>query len=425
MHHSQTSIVRIALFCSLMLLAPLLSAEERTARPDINSYFQDPDWQQWVNTFESPGREVFDKRHAIVAASGVKAGMAVADIGAGTGLFTRLFADRVGAAGKVYAVDISQPFVKNILRTSREQGLVNVEGVVNSDKDVSLPADSIDIAFLVDTYHHFEYPVSMLASIRKSLRASGTLIIIDFRRDPHRSSNWVMGHVRTGKDTVIDEVTGAGFQLIDDKPLLHTNYYLEFRKSDSSASQAAQPSFDCSKASGSIEELICQNDEFAALDRKLAKYFKLATESYPAKELKTLKAEQRGWIKGRNDCWKSDDKSECVRSHYQHRITDLQITTGSAVITHSAVFICNPDKHDSITAVIYKETELPAAVLTRLSDEIDEQKLLFLSRSGSGARYLGQNVEFWSNDTQATVSWGVTDSEKLLCHVFVTPASGI
>ena len=215
-----------------MLLTPLLSSEEQAVSPDINSYFQNPDWQQWVNTFERTGREVFDKRHAIVAASGVKAGMVVADIGAGTGLFTRLFADRVGSAGKVYAVDISRPFVENILRTSREQGFVNVEGVVNSDKDVSLPADLIDIAFLVDTYHHFEYPVSMLASIRKSLGADGTLIIIDFRRDPHRSSKWVMGHVRAGKDTVIDEVTGAGFQLIDDKPLLRTNYYLEFRKSD-------------------------------------------------------------------------------------------------------------------------------------------------------------------------------------------------
>jgi len=231
MHHSLTSIVRIPLFCSLMLLAPLLSAEEQAVSPDINSYFQNPDWRQWVNTFERPGREVFDKRHAIVAASGVKPGMVVADIGAGTGLFTRLFADRVGAAGKVYAVDISRPFVENILRTSREQGFINVVGIVNSDKDVSLPADSIDIAFLVDTYHHFEYPVSMLASIRRSLGAGGALIIIDFRRDPHRSSNWVMGHVRAGKDAVIDEVTRAGFQLIHDKPLLRTNYYLVFRKS--------------------------------------------------------------------------------------------------------------------------------------------------------------------------------------------------
>ena len=192
-----------------------------------------------------------------------------------------------------------------------------------------------------------------------------------------------------------------------------------------SASQAAEPSFDCSKANGSIEELICQNDELAALDRKLAKYFKLATESYPAEELKTLKAGQRGWIKGRNDCWKSDDKFQCVRSHYQHRITDLQITTGSAEITHSAVFICTPEKHDSITAVFYNETELPAAVVTRLSDDIDEQKLLFLTRSASGAKYLGQNVEFWSKGSEAIVTWGVIDTAEFKCKLDAGNTGGI
>ena len=229
---SLTTIVRIALLFSLMLFTSLLFAEKRAASPDINSYFQNPNWRQWVNTFERPGREVYDKRHEIVAASGAKTGMIVADIGAGTGLFTRLFADSVGAAGRVYAVDISRPFIENILRTSGEQGFVNIEGVVNSSKDVSLPTDSIDIAFLVDTYHHFEYPFSMLASIQRALKAGGALIIIDFRRDPHRSSKWVMQHVRSGKDVVIDEVTQAGFHLIDDKPLLRTNYYLVFKKPD-------------------------------------------------------------------------------------------------------------------------------------------------------------------------------------------------
>lgn len=208
-------------------------AEEQSVRPGINRYYQNPDWNQWVNTFERPGREVYDKRYAIVDAAGVRPGMFVADIGAGTGLFTRLFADRVGSDGRIYAVDISRPFVDNIMRTAREQGLTQVKGIVNSQKDVSLPPDSIELAFLVDTYHHFEYPASMLSSIHASLRAGGRLIVIDFRRDPRHSSRWVMGHVRAGKDTVIDEITRAGFHLIDDKALLRTNYYLVFRKRDS------------------------------------------------------------------------------------------------------------------------------------------------------------------------------------------------
>ena len=205
-------------------------AEEQNVRPGINRYYQDPDWQQWVNTFERDGREVYDRRHAIVDASEVRPGMVVADIGAGTGLFTRLFAQRVGPQGRVYAVDISRPFVTNVLRTSRELGFDNVEGIVNNQKNTMLPPASTDLAILVDTYHHFEYPATMLSSIYAALKPGGRLVVIDFRRDPQRSSRWVMGHVRAGKAVVSEEITNAGFRLIDDKPLLRTNYYLVFEK---------------------------------------------------------------------------------------------------------------------------------------------------------------------------------------------------
>ena len=235
MFRSITNAARTLAYCmfSFLIAASISHAEEQNIRPGINRYYENPDWQQWVNTFERPGREVYDKRHAIVDATGIRPGMAVADIGAGTGLFTRLFAERAGPQGRVYAVDISRPFIENIIRTSQERGFTNVEGVVNGQKDVSLPPDSIDLAFLVDTYHHFEYPASMLSSIHRSLRPGARLIVIDFRRDPRHSSNWVMGHVRAGKDAVIDEITRAGFRLIDDKALLRTNYYLVFSRLDS------------------------------------------------------------------------------------------------------------------------------------------------------------------------------------------------
>ena len=156
--------------------------------------------------------------------------MTVADIGAGTGLFTRLFARAVEPGGTVYAVDISDTFVENILRTCREQGLTNVQGIVNSQHTTGLPDDAVDLAFVTATYHHFEYPDDMLASIHRALRRGGRLIIIDFRRDPRISSRWVMSHVRGDRDQVIREVQAAGFRLVDDKPLLRTNYFLEFRK---------------------------------------------------------------------------------------------------------------------------------------------------------------------------------------------------
>jgi len=232
MIRSDKVVIKSLMMICLLLFVSLTLAEVQSVRPGINAYYKNPDWQQWVNTFERRGREVYDMRYAIVEASGVRQGMAVADIGAGTGLFSRLFAHRVGPNGKVYAVDISRPFVENIIRTSREQGLDNIEGIVNNDKDTLLPPASIDLAFMVDTYHHFEYPDSMLQSIQKALKPDAQLIVIDFRRDPQRSSRWVMGHVRAGKQQVIKEIAAAGFYLIDDKPLLRTNYYLVFSKSD-------------------------------------------------------------------------------------------------------------------------------------------------------------------------------------------------
>jgi ubiquinone/menaquinone biosynthesis C-methylase UbiE len=224
---------RLFLFSLLVLLlaAGTLAAQEQSVRPGINRSYEHPNWQQWVNTFERRGREVYERRHAIVAASAVRPGMAVADIGAGTGLFTRLFARAVAPGGTVYAVDISDTFVENILRTCRAQGLDNVQGIVNTPHDTGLAEDKIDLAFVTATYHHFEYPDDMLASIHRALRRNGRLIIIDFRRDPRISSRWVMSHVRGDRQQVIREVQAAGFRLLDDKPLLRTNYFLEFKKS--------------------------------------------------------------------------------------------------------------------------------------------------------------------------------------------------
>ncbi len=216
--------------CVVLVFTSAPFAQERSVRPGVNSYYMDPEWEHWVRQFESRGREVFDLRMQIVAASNVRSGMHVADIGAGTGLFTRLFSPVVGSQGKVYAVDISGPFVENIVRDSRNRGLSNVIGVVNTARDVKLEAESIDLAFTVDTYHHFEYPQSMLQSIHKALRPNGRLIVVDFRKVPQFSSGWVMGHVRAGRLEVIDEITSEGFVLVDDKSLLRTNYFLEFRK---------------------------------------------------------------------------------------------------------------------------------------------------------------------------------------------------
>ena len=228
-----SAVVRKAfVFLLLSLLLPgYLLAEETNVRPGINNhYLSDPDYQQWVRIFESPGREVFDQRKAVMQALNIQPGMEIADIGAGTGLYTRAFSHEVGPAGTVYAVDIAENFINGIMSQAAAAGVNNVVGIVNTAKEARLDPASIDLAFVCDTYHHFEYPRSMLRSIHQALRPGGSLVIIDFRKVRGFSSNWVMSHTRADRDTVINEVESEGFKLAEDLDFLKTNYYLRFTR---------------------------------------------------------------------------------------------------------------------------------------------------------------------------------------------------
>lgn len=211
------------------LVAPACAAPPG-ADPSVNQPYQSPRFEQWVQRFERPGREVYDQRERILEAIGIERGMHVADVGAGTGLFTLLFAERVGEDGRVYAIDVSRPFIDQIGRRAREAGLNNVRTIVNTQRSVELPPASIDLAFMSDTYHHFEHPAQMLASIHAALRPGGELAVIDFRRQPGISSHWILQHVRAGKPEVIAEITAEGFELIDEPDFLRENYLLRFRK---------------------------------------------------------------------------------------------------------------------------------------------------------------------------------------------------
>jgi ubiquinone/menaquinone biosynthesis C-methylase UbiE len=222
----------LASLLSGLLLAFTVSvpAAEQNVAPGINRHYEHADYDDWVSRFESTGREVYDQRHSIVDALDLKSGMRIADVGAGTGLFTILFAKAVGTAGKVFAVDISDNFVHNIIRRADKQGLKNIEGIVNSQKDTKLKPGSVELVFISDTYHHFEYPQAMLHSMHQALTPGGRLVIIDFRKQQGVSSGWVMSHVRADKQSVIREVEAAGFRYEYDSGKLKTNYFLFFRK---------------------------------------------------------------------------------------------------------------------------------------------------------------------------------------------------
>ena len=220
----------MARFCLALLVFFSCCALGQGASPEINEQYRDPSYSRWRQNLESEGREVYEQRFAIVDAVALKPGQAVADVGAGTGLFTRLFAARVGPQGRVYAVDIAQEFVDGILKSARAAGLNNVTGIVSTQVSTRLEEGSVDAVFISDAYHHFENPKAMLASIRYALRPGGTLVIVDYERVPGVSPNWVLNHVRGGKDEFRPEIEAAGFRFVEEVKLMKENYFLRFSR---------------------------------------------------------------------------------------------------------------------------------------------------------------------------------------------------
>ena len=207
---------------------------EISVKPGINKNFVDPEMsvEDYVKRFEIESREVYLARKAILGELTISPGVSVADVGAGTGLFSRMFSKSVGEAGWVYAVDISPRFIEHINRQSDAMNLNNITGVLCAENSINLPPQSVDLVFVCDTYHHFEYPKSTLSSIYRALKPGGEFVVIDFDRVPGKSREWLLGHVRAGKEVFRAEIMDAGFVLEEEVTIegFKENYFLRFRK---------------------------------------------------------------------------------------------------------------------------------------------------------------------------------------------------
>lgn len=182
-------------------------AQDESLAPSINERFKQQPGMS-IKQFDFTNRDL-NQQKEILDTLGLKPGMDVADIGAGSGVHVRLFAEKVLPEGKVYAVDIIQEFLDHIKATCKEKGTKNVLAVLGSDTSCKLEPSSVDVVFSSDTYHHFEYPFKMMASIREALRPNGQFIIIDFKDKS--------GHVRADNKTVIEEISKSGFRLIESR----------------------------------------------------------------------------------------------------------------------------------------------------------------------------------------------------------------
>jgi predicted methyltransferase len=220
--------------CSLLALAALgQQSLETNVRPGVNDRWVTPDLdaQSAAQTFESDTREVYLRRHDVVAALDLQPGMTVADVGAGSGFYVSLFAEEVGPSGRVYAVELAPNWIEYLDEKVEEEGLSQVSVVRGTERSVELPESSLDLIFASDTYHHFEYPQSSLASIYSALKPGGLWVVLDYDKIPGVTSPSRMDHLRLGKAEAMQEILAAGFTLDRDIDLdFKDNYLAVFRR---------------------------------------------------------------------------------------------------------------------------------------------------------------------------------------------------
>ncbi len=189
---------------------------------------------------EREGRDQQEKPEVVLTAMQLREGMTVAEIGAGTGYFSRRLGKAVGPTGKVYAEDI-QPQMLDLLKGyTAKAGVHNVTTVLGTDTDPKLPPHAVDRILLVDVYHEFQKPQEMLSRIAESLAPGGRVILVEYRLEGTTAAHINIKH-RMSIEQVVSEWTAGGFQLLDRIESLPAQRIFIFSTREQAAAPAAKP----------------------------------------------------------------------------------------------------------------------------------------------------------------------------------------
>lgn len=208
----------ILLFCLIFSLP----AAADSANQDHRSW---ADVEHWSTVFDDPARDEWQKPITMMRFLGVRRGDTVADIGAGTGYFTRPLAMRVGEEGRVYAVDIEQAMLDHLMARA-DISPDRVVPVLGSADDPELPPAEIDLAVIVNTWHHIEKRNKYIKRLEKSLSPEGRVAIIDFRE-----GELPVGPPPEDKlshDQVVSEFEKAGWRFVAESVALPYQYAMIF-----------------------------------------------------------------------------------------------------------------------------------------------------------------------------------------------------
>jgi SAM-dependent methyltransferase len=229
----------LAMLGALLVLAPAFqnpapasqATHPLTGRHIANVMgFRGADW------LERPERESEENVEGALDAIGLRPGMTVAEVGAGTGYVALRMAKRVGPSGRVYANDL-QPEMLGLLRNNAAKtGITNVQTVLGSETDPKLPDGQIDLIILVDVYHEFSQPQKMLQGIRRALKLDGRLVQLEYRKeDPNVP---ILPDHKMSVAEAKTEVEAEGFKL---EPVIETlprQHILIFTKAAAKAAAA-------------------------------------------------------------------------------------------------------------------------------------------------------------------------------------------
>ena len=186
--------------------------------------FEDID--RWVAEFESPERDRVQKPDEVVAALKLRSSDRIADIGAGTGYFTRRFAKASGQ-GTVFAVDLEPNMLRYIARRARTEGQKNIVPVLALPDSPMLPPGSVDVIFICNTIHHIENRAAYYQILGESLVPGGRLIIVDFRKDAVLEEG-PPPEMRLDRKELERELSQAGFRLTEEHSFLPDQYFVVF-----------------------------------------------------------------------------------------------------------------------------------------------------------------------------------------------------
>jgi predicted methyltransferase len=206
---------------------------EPSAAPGINDRYATAEGRAAaIQIFEGEGRETYQRPDEIIRHMNLASGDVVCEVGAGSGYFTPFLSKAVAPGGKVYAEDPQAEFLDALREKRRRQRLDNVEIVLGTYTNTKLPDHVCDVTFVLDAYHHFEWPTSMLEAMRRNTKRDGRLVIVDWYRRPNPIfDRWkidALGHLRLDVDGVIDEVAAHGWTHVETRRFLEHQFFAVF-----------------------------------------------------------------------------------------------------------------------------------------------------------------------------------------------------